>query len=265
MVSYFDCGEELRQKGDGLASAITAMLAENAVGIYLHGSLAMGCCNPQQSDIDLLTVTRGAIAPARRREIIARLLAISASGFPVEISFVEAAVLAAAEYPLRYELHYSEAWRQWYTEHLSDAEWEIWHSRRLTDPDLAAHIRVIKSRGVRLSGKDISMVFPDVSDAEYTKAIQGDLADAAQGIADRPVYYILNLCRFYGFLLTGAVLSKREAGLLVRECLGKDAAAAVDKALRGYAGAGPVPRFAAGELECVRAELETGIKEYLSG
>ena len=32
------------------------ILGENLVGIYLHGSLAMGCFNPQKSDIDLIIV-----------------------------------------------------------------------------------------------------------------------------------------------------------------------------------------------------------------
>lgn len=31
-------------------------LGDNLVGIYLHGSLAMGCFNPDTSDIDLLLV-----------------------------------------------------------------------------------------------------------------------------------------------------------------------------------------------------------------
>ena len=30
---------------------------ENLVGVYLHGSLAMGCLNPEKSDLDLILVT----------------------------------------------------------------------------------------------------------------------------------------------------------------------------------------------------------------
>lgn len=33
------------------------ILGENLVGVYLHGSLAMGCFNPQRSDIDLIIDT----------------------------------------------------------------------------------------------------------------------------------------------------------------------------------------------------------------
>ena len=34
------------------------ILGENLAGVYLHGSLAMGCFNPRKSDLDLLTVVR---------------------------------------------------------------------------------------------------------------------------------------------------------------------------------------------------------------
>ncbi|HHT85033.1 MAG: nucleotidyltransferase domain-containing protein [Bacillota bacterium] len=32
------------------------ILGSNLVGIYLHGSAAMGCWNPRTSDLDLLVV-----------------------------------------------------------------------------------------------------------------------------------------------------------------------------------------------------------------
>ena len=34
------------------------ILAENLVGIYLHGSAVMGCFNSKKSDIDLLVVVK---------------------------------------------------------------------------------------------------------------------------------------------------------------------------------------------------------------
>ncbi|MDO4667672.1 MAG: nucleotidyltransferase domain-containing protein [Streptococcus sp.] len=37
------------------------ILGENLVGIYLHGSVAMGCFNDKKSDIDLLVVVNNDI------------------------------------------------------------------------------------------------------------------------------------------------------------------------------------------------------------
>ena len=34
---------------------------EELIGVYLHGSMAMGCFNPNKSDIDLIIVIRNNI------------------------------------------------------------------------------------------------------------------------------------------------------------------------------------------------------------
>jgi predicted nucleotidyltransferase len=39
-------------------SKLSEMLGSNLVGVYLHGSLAMGCFNPHASDIDVLVITQ---------------------------------------------------------------------------------------------------------------------------------------------------------------------------------------------------------------
>ena len=39
------------------------ILGENLVGLYLHGSIAFGCFNPQKSDVDYITAVREPLAP----------------------------------------------------------------------------------------------------------------------------------------------------------------------------------------------------------
>lgn len=43
-----------------LKAACTNILSTNLTGIYLHGSLALGCFNWDKSDIDFIVVTRTA-------------------------------------------------------------------------------------------------------------------------------------------------------------------------------------------------------------
>ncbi|MDD6156298.1 MAG: nucleotidyltransferase domain-containing protein [Lachnospiraceae bacterium] len=38
------------------------ILGDNLTGVYLHGSAAMGCFNPEESDIDLLVVVKDALS-----------------------------------------------------------------------------------------------------------------------------------------------------------------------------------------------------------
>jgi streptomycin 3"-adenylyltransferase len=44
-------------------------LRDNLLGIYLHGSLAMGCYNPHKSDIDFLVVVNEKLTPANNSRI----------------------------------------------------------------------------------------------------------------------------------------------------------------------------------------------------
>ena len=56
------------------------------VGVYLHGSLAMGCFNPDRSDIDLLVVTHKALSPQQRRAVAELMVARSGAPWPVELT-----------------------------------------------------------------------------------------------------------------------------------------------------------------------------------
>lgn len=56
---------------DHIANLLKCDLSQSLVGIYLHGSLAMGCFTPQQSDIDLLVIVKEKL-PKDTYKIIAR-------------------------------------------------------------------------------------------------------------------------------------------------------------------------------------------------
>lgn len=83
-----DCPAPVVAQVEGLIAAIRALLTEDLVGVYLHGSLAMGSPNPEPKDIDLLVVTRRGLTPAERRRLGELLLAQSGAPRPVEIHFL---------------------------------------------------------------------------------------------------------------------------------------------------------------------------------
>ncbi len=66
----------------GLLNEFTAMsrkvFRENLTGVYLHGSLAMGCFDPRWSDLDLLLVTQTPPADGEKLEFLRRLLELDA-------------------------------------------------------------------------------------------------------------------------------------------------------------------------------------------
>jgi predicted nucleotidyltransferase len=57
-----------------LAEELTVILEADLVGVYLHGSAATGCFNPDRSDIDLLVVVRQTLSPEQRRAVAQLLL-----------------------------------------------------------------------------------------------------------------------------------------------------------------------------------------------
>ncbi|QLY80304.1 nucleotidyltransferase domain-containing protein [Clostridium intestinale] len=183
-------------------------LKENLVGIYLHGSLAMGCFNKYKSDIDIIVVMK---EPIRHKEnMINEFMKISLKPSPIEISFLLEDKLKNPDSICQYDLHYSEYWREKYTNMFLENK-ELGRDV-LEDGDLPAHMRVISERGITLWGKDKDLIFPKISDEDYLKSILYDFEDAWDNYYKKPEYYILNTCRILNFIETNKVTSKREAG-----------------------------------------------------
>ena len=73
---WSDCPRPVRGQLLGFVSNLSEMLGNNLVGVYLHGSLAMGCFNPHASDIDVLVITHRRVG---RKKIRLASLALAAS------------------------------------------------------------------------------------------------------------------------------------------------------------------------------------------
>ena len=207
---------------DAVVAALARVLADNLLGVYLHGSLAFGCFNPQRSDIDLLAVTRRPMSPAEKRAVAASLLDISAHPYPVEISILAREHLHPWRYPTPFDFHYSEDWRAETFAALADGAWQSWTASQWGDPDLAAHITVLHARGVVLLGPPIAETFPPVPRADFIDSLRLDVLDpqfGLTGLAGHPVYSVLNACRTLAYFRTGGVLSKAEGGAWAQAAL----------------------------------------------
>ena len=92
-------------------------LKDNLIGIYLHGSLAMGCFNPIKSDIDFIVVVREKLATELCKSISKRVLSLH-DEMPnergIEFSIILGAYLESFVYPTPFELHYSDFHRENY-------------------------------------------------------------------------------------------------------------------------------------------------------
>lgn len=191
-------------------------LSDDLLGIYLHGSLAMGSYNPASSDIDLLVVVTQKLTPEQLTDIGTLMMKLSqkitSHGF--EMSIVTKDALTHFQYPTPYELHFSDSNKDDFS------QGKIRFEEKMTDPDLAAHFVVTKERGICLYGVPISTLFPDVPKSIFLDSIMKDsewsyknlLKGSDSGTCRVPVYAVLNFCRILVYMEEGRITSKREGG-----------------------------------------------------
>ena len=188
-----------------------AILRDRLTGIYLHGSAAMGCFHPEKSDLDYLVVVNGPLSDAVKRAYADMTVRLDAEGPAkgIEMSIVARDVCDPFIYPTPFLLHYSRMHTEWYRR---DPEAYI---RKMTgtDKDLAAHITVIRKRGICLCGLPVNEVFGEVPEEAFIDSVLDDVSGAVEEIADHPMYLILNLTRVLGYLEERKVLSKKEGGM----------------------------------------------------
>src|SRR5690606_14807874 len=106
--SWENCTPEIKEFVLTLQGEIKEVCNRNIIGIYLHGSLAMGGFNPNKSDIDILVVTKEPVFEKTKRRLAQLFLTRSNSPFPIEVSFMNISVLQNWQHPCPYDFHYSE-------------------------------------------------------------------------------------------------------------------------------------------------------------
>ncbi len=196
---------------DDISLHYQEILGDKLVGIYVHGSIAFGCFNWDNSDIDFLVVVSDKPTLKEKEFLIKKLIKLEGEapkkGF--EMSVVCTDVLKPFIYPTPYELHFGN-------EYLNDAKNELRHfcmNMNGTDKDLASHIAVLHACGVTLYGDEVNKVFGIIKKEYVVDSNYNDIKDANDRMYDNPVYYILNLCRFLAYLEDGIILSKVDGGL----------------------------------------------------
>lgn len=248
---------------DQLIAAAKEIFGTQLTGIYLHGSLAMGCFHPGISDIDLIVVVEQPISDKHKLEFLTQVVALNrqAPAKGLEISIVRRRDCAPFCYPTPFVLHFSPM-------HLSGFLQDPYgYVNRMhgVDKDLAAHITMLHQYGMALYGEPISSVFAEVPREAYIDSIWHDIQHAVSDISDSPVYMILNLCRVLAFLREGLYLSKQSGGAWGLEHLPENCRSLVAEALTHYEGGQDMPvdqnrarQFAARLLGLIRQALPAG-------
>lgn len=232
-----NCPADVQKQVKRFIEGLRLRLAENLIGIYLHGSLATGCFNPLRSDVDLLVVTHGEMPLETKHNLAEFILDASLNPSRIEISFLTRGDLHPWHYPTPFDFHYSEDWRESFERDLSDGGWKEWNAVLRFDEDLAGHITVLNHRGICLYGQEIHDIFPPVPKQDFVASILDDVLNKKFGlnaILQNPVYVVLNACRTLAFLQTERVMSKKEGGVWALDALPAEFRRVITNALEEY-------------------------------
>jgi len=230
---WADCPPAARAQLAALIDGLSTILAGTLAGVYLHGSLALGCFEPGSSDLDILVVTDEPLRRARRAAVTVLCLDMSGrSGsshrFPVELTILTRAQLDPWRHPCAFEFHYSERWR---------GSFERGALRKGgVDADLAAHVTVARHAGVVLSGLPREQALPEVPGADYVDSLLRDFAWCRREGVAFARYAILSMAREWATLATGVLHSKESGAVWAAERLPRELAGLVERALVNYRG-----------------------------
>jgi predicted nucleotidyltransferase len=179
--------KEARGRLDDLVRGLRELLGDELVGVYLHGSLALGCFNPALSDVDVLVVTRRPLT-LDRRDAFRMILALVPS---LELHALSESDLTTWRHPAPYDLHF-------------DTKQRLFGPGE--DHDLAAHFMVVRHRGTALVGPPPVDVFPNVPWEDYEDSLRRDLVWCRDHGSE--LYAVLSPARIWATLTERTVHSK---------------------------------------------------------
>jgi hypothetical protein len=233
---------EVLEQIDNFAVSLCEIEQNNLIGVYVHGSLAMGCFQLGQSDVDLLILVQEPAPPERVRAWAQQILQSSGNPALLELSVLTRAQYTPWRHPAPFTFHFSEAWRPSLLAALDAKSGYDGQQENMLDPDLAGHFTVTHRRGVRVAGTPIAGAVPDVPWPDYLDSILRDFTWACERAEGNPVYLVLNTCRIWAAVVAGLVLSKAEGAAWALPRLPADIGAIVAAAADLYRnGAGEAP------------------------
>lgn len=207
---------EVQRYLDRVVSTMREHLGAELVGVYLHGSLAMGAFDPGRSDVDILAVCADPLPPKRRVGLGEALGAIPrpASGGDLEFSLVTTAVARTPSAAPSFEVHVST----------HDEPPVVDGADRSGDEDLVIHFAMARARGQVLFGPEPGELFAAPERGSLIHAFLSDIDWARESGAAgweghhmpelaSMAYRVLNAARSWRYLETGDLGSKIEGAM----------------------------------------------------
>jgi predicted nucleotidyltransferase len=234
---------------DDLTAGLRRILGDRLVGVYVHGSFALGCFNPQRSDLDVIAVATDALTASEHEQLAALLAEVSGPTGPLDLAE------APPERPLEFHLLLADDLRPWRHPCPFDVHWRGELIERGQDRDLAAHVTVARAAGIALVGPPPQETFPEVPRAEFEESLRDELAWTREH--GRELYRALTPLRVWAALETKQQHSKASGAEWALPRLPADLRPVVERALAAYTGSGRSFEHTPEELDRILDFVET--------
>jgi streptomycin 3"-adenylyltransferase len=227
-------GPVLEAYPSAVASGLARVLGAALVGVYLHGSAALGEWEPTRNDVDLLVVAARSLDPVEKQVIGSRLQhpSLHSPGTGLELSVVTAEVAADPPRLPPWELHVTTGRER----KVADG------TGHPGDPDLVLYFAVCRRAGIAVAGPPAAEVFAEPPRSWLLERAVEELRWATAHGAPF-AYRVLTACRAWRFLDEDVLDSKVGAGEWARPLLTDPAL--LDAALAAQHGLAPMPAAAA--------------------
>lgn len=212
---YGTLSAPVRAQIERVADIWKVHLQAQLVGLYLHGSLALGRFAEGVSDLDLLAVAGRRMPRAERLAVASDMLDADRRPCPLEMSALYIGDLEPWRHPTLCQFHYSDYWAETYRQ-LLDGRMRgcFLLDEDFPDPDIACHVRLTSESGICILGRPAEEVFPPVPEMDFWDSISRGIEETGPCVSSprQIVADILNLVRVWSYGSEKRILSKYDAG-----------------------------------------------------
>lgn len=225
-----------------LAKNVQSVLGNYCIGLYLHGSLALGDFDPERSDIDFTVVTTRELPVKLIADLEAMHGRISDSG-PAQAKKLDGSYISKKAL---WRYNPDDAPRP----HIDEGKFHV-------SPDGIGYViirHILREHGVAVAGPPVSPMIAPVSPDELRQAIVEKLFSRWAPMLDNPgfpnsgpgyqPYAAITMCRALYTLKCGTIVTKSTAGRWALMTLDKEWASLIEAALAWHDGdpTGDMPR-----------------------
>lgn len=224
-IGFENAPAKVREIVFNLRDGLQKTLTDKLLGLYLYGSLAYGCFNPEMSDIDFIVVLSDQLTS--KEELNMSQLHQSLGSDPeygkrIEGTYLTEEQVKTDDYPPDFLFYV--AGKEFVKTKAGQGE-----------QDFPMHRQHLYESGIKIIGYEPKKLFLPVPWEILKRSLQQEMPFIKEQFEKRPIYAVLNLCRVVRANQTHKLSSKKQGGEWGLQYFPAEFHEVIQTALEGYA------------------------------